>query len=295
MIKFEDDFLQLQARFNTIVIPQYIEGFIYSFFDYYDQMNEFKKEFKKEIIVLNDSYLSFSSQRDSSLFNIENNVITLHAKEVELINKTYFFDKANSLYRSLTIDLESFYLNHHLNHQFLITEKLQIIKDLFFNGLSPYNNGNISNLDSLKVSLFKDFILRENIKIISSIDQKLLYLDSLSLKISNSTEPIWKKVAVLFAKGEITIVKEKGSNPKYFYIDKEFCNISNMSTHIENSFGFKSGSLRPYISDTINENSTKNIFDHKYLKTLNQIKAEFIVANKQVSPYYELRLKALSE
>ena len=68
-----------------------------------------------------------------------------------------------------------------------------------------------------------------------------------------------------------------------------------MSSHIENAFGFKTGSLRPYISDTINENSNKNIFDHKYLKTLNQIKAEFIVANKQVSPYYESRLKELSE
>jgi len=295
MEKFEIDFLQLQARFTTIVIPHYIEGFVYSFFNYYDETNEFKKEFKKEITVLNDSYLSFNSQRDSSLHNAENNVITLHSKEVELINKTYFFDKANSLYRGLTIDLDSFYFNHHLNNQFLIKEKLQIIKDIFYKDISPYINGKISNLDLLTVSIFKDFILRENNKIISSIDQKLQYLDSSSLKISNSNEPVWKRVAVLFAKGEISIVKEKGNNPKYFYKDIEFGNINNMSTHIENELGLKKGSFRPYISDTINENSNKNIFDLKYLKILNQIKAEFIIENKKVTPYYELRLKNLSE
>lgn len=295
MEKFEIDFLQLKARFNTIVIPQYVEGFVYSFFNYYDVTNEFKKEFKKEITVLNDSYLSFNSQRDSSLYNVENNVITLHSKEVELINKTYFFDKANSLYRGLTIDLESFYSNHHLNNQFSIKEKLQIIKDLFYKDISPYINGKISNLDLLTVSIFKDFILSENNKIISSIDQKLQYLDSLSLKISNSTEPVWKKVAILFAKGEISVVKEKGNNPKYFYTDLEFGNVNNMSKHIENELGFKKGSFRPYISDTINENSNKNIFDLKYLTILNHIKAEFIIENKKVSPYYELRLKNLSE
>ena len=159
--------------------------------------------------------------------------------------------------------------------------------------MSPYINGTISNLDLLTVSIFKDFILRENNKIISSIDQKLEYLDSSSLKVSNSKEPVWKKVALLFAKGEISMVKEKGSNPKYFYIDKEFSNITSMSTHVENALGFNIGCLRPYISDTINENSTKNVFDLKYLKTLKQIKAEFIVENKKVSSYYELRLKAV--
>lgn len=296
MEKFEIDFFQLKARFNILVKQQHIEGYIYSFFDYYDvKTKEYDSLFKKEIKVLNDSYISFSSQRDSSLYDVKNNVITLHPKEVLLINNSYFVYKTNSLYQGLLIDLETFYNDNYLNNQFSIIAKLKYFKDYINGDFSSYSDGKISNLDSLNIPNFKDYIQRENNKIISSIDQKLEYLTRLTDNISNSNEPAWKKVAVMFANGEIRIVSEKGSNPKFFYKDMEFPNINKMSHFIEDNLSLKKDSLRPYISETIGGNSNKNIFQSKNLKLLQEIKAELIVAQKEVSLFYNSCLETLSK
>lgn len=296
MDKFEIDFLQLKARFNILVKPQHIEGYVYSFFDYYDmKTKEYDNHLKKEIIALNDSYMSFSLQRDSSLYDVGNNLITLDRREVEHINKSYFVDKTNSLYQGLILDLETFYFNNYHNNQFSIVDKMQKIKEFICDDSSRYHSGKISNFELLRIPFFKDFVQRENNKIISSIDQKLEYLARLTDYISNSNEPAWKKVAVMFANGEIRIVSEKGSSPKLFYKDTEFPNINKMSHFIEDTLSLKKDSLRPYISETIGGNSNKNIFQLKNFKTLQQIKAELIVAKKEVSPFYNSCLEKLSK
>lgn len=296
MEKFEIDFLQLKARFNTLVKPKHIEGYVYSFFDYYDvKTKQFDNLLKKEITVLNGSYISFSSQRDSSLYDVNNNEITLHPKEVLFINNSYFIDKTNSLYQGLLLDLETFYYANYINNQFSIIDKLKYFRDYMNNNFSSYSDGKISNLDLLNIANFKDHIQRENIKITSSIDQKLEYLCRLTEKVPNSNAPAWKKVAVMFANGDIRVVSEKRSNPRFFYKDTEFVNINKMSHHIEETLSLKKDSLRPYISETISENSNKDIFEPRNIDVLQSIKFDLLADNKEVSSYYELRLQQLSE
>lgn len=296
MEKFEIDFLQLKARFNILVKPKHIEGYVYSFFDYYDvKTKEFDNLLKKEITVLNGSYISFSSQRDSSLYDVNNNEITLHPKEVLFINNSYFIDKANSLYQGLLLDLETFYYANYKNNQFSIIDKLKYFRDYMNSNISSYSDGKISNFDLLNIANFKDYIQRENNKIISSIDQKLEYLNRVTDNVSNSSEPAWKKVAVMFANGDIRVISEKRSSPRFFFKDIEFDNISKMSHYIEDDLSLKKDSLRPYISDTISENSSKNIFQPNNFKALQQIKFDMIGSNNEVSPYYELRFQQLSE
>lgn len=296
MEKFEIDFFQLKARFNRLVKQQYIEGYVYSFFDYYDEKTkEYNNLLKKEITVLNGSYISFSSQRDSSLYDVKNNVITLHPKEVLLINNSYFIDKTISLYQGLLLDLETFYYINHLNNQFSIIDKLKYFRDYMDGNFSSYSDGKISNLDLLNIANFKDYIQRENQKITSSIDQKLEYLSKLTERVPNSREPAWKKVAVMFANGDIRVISEKRSNPRFFFKDLEFTNINKMSHHIEDVLCLKKDSLRPYISETIGENSNKNIFEPRNIETLQSIKFDLLADNKEVSSYYELRLQQLSE
>ncbi|MEN9981871.1 MAG: hypothetical protein RL542_1658 [Bacteroidota bacterium] len=294
--KYEDDFLQLKARFNTLVKPQHIEGYIFSFFDYFDKKtNQYNNGLKKEIITLNDSCISFYSQRDSNLYDVENNVITLHSKEVELINKSHFVNEILYLYQGLILDLETFYFNYYRQNPFFVKEKLQIIKNFIYDDISRYRSGKVSNINLINTTFFKDFILRENNKIISSIDQKLEYLTGLTDNPPNPSEPAWKKVAKLFASGEIRVVNEKGIGAMYFFKDENFTKINKMSHYIEETLSLKVDSLRPYISDTISGNKNKTIFQSKNFKELQQIKAELIVAKKKVNPFYNSCLKKLSE
>lgn len=296
MEQFEIDFLQLKARFNMLVKQQHIEGYVYSFFDYYDEKTkEYNNLLKKEITVLNGSYISFSSQRDSSLYDVKNDVITLHPKEVLLINNSYFIDKTISLYQGLLLDLETFYHANYLYNQFSIIDKLKYFRDYMNGNFSSYSDGKISNLDLLNIANFKDHIQRENIKITSSIDQKLEYLIKLTERVPNSSEPAWEKVAAIFANGDIRVISEKRSSPRFFFKDLEFTNINKMSHYIENTLSLKKDSLRPYISDTIGENSNKNIFEPRNFKVLQRIKFDLLADNKEVSSYYELRLQQLSE
>jgi hypothetical protein len=296
MEQFEIDFLQLKARFNMLVKQQHIEGYVYSFFDYYDEKTkEYNNLLKKEITVLNGSYISFSSQRDSSLYDVKNDVITLHPKEVLLINNSYFIDKTISLYQGLLLDLETFYHANYLYNQFSIIDKLKYFRDYMNGNFSSYSDGKISNLDLLNIANFKDHIQRENIKITSSIDQKLEYLIKLTERVPNSSEPAWEKVAAIFANGDIRVISEKRSSPRFFFKDIEFTNINKMSHYIENTLSLKKDSLRPYISDTIGENSNKNIFEPRNFKVLQRIKFDLLADNKEVSSYYELRLQQLSE
>jgi hypothetical protein len=296
MEQFEIDFLQLKARFNRLVKQQHIEGYVYSFFDYFDEKTkEYNNLLKKEITVLNGSYISFSSQRDSSLYDVKNNVITLHPKEVLLINNSYFIDKTISLYQGLLLDLETFYHANYLYNQFSIIDKLKYFRDYMDGKFSSYSDGKISNLDLLNIANFKDYIQRENQKIISSIDQKLKYLTRLTEIVSNSNSPAWEKVAAIFANGDIRVISEKRSSPRFFFNDIEFTNINKMSHYIEDTLSLKKDSLRPYISDTIGENSNKNIFEPRNFKVLQRIKFDLLADNKEVSSYYELRLQQLSE
>ena len=296
MEKFEIDFFQLKARFNRLVKQQHIEGYVYSFFDYYDEKTkEYNNLLKKEITVLNGSYISFSSQRDSSLYDVKNNVITLHPKEVLLINNSYFIDETISLYQGLLLDLETFYHANYLYNQFSIIDKLKYFRDYMNGNFSSYSDGKISNLDLLNIANFKDYIQRENQKIISSIDQKLEYLTRLTEIVSNSNSPAWEKVAAIFANGDIRVISEKRSSPRFFFKDIEFTNINKMSHYIEDTLSLKKDSLRPYISDTIAENSNKNIFEPRNFKVLQRIKFDLLADNKEVSSYYELRLQQLSE
>ncbi|AMA49653.1 hypothetical protein [Flavobacterium covae] len=160
---FENDCLNLNSTINGLLTEKNIEGFIFNFFNKYENnvldINNLKceiklnKDYKSEILYNSKSY---SICRDSKLFDKIKNEIILRDDEIELINSSYFESKLDLLYKNISKKLTEFHIkNKELYNDemiFFYDEILNRMKDNFYNS---YNSGLIKNFNELNINYFR--------------------------------------------------------------------------------------------------------------------------------------------
>jgi len=99
---FEKESIFLVERIYSIVKPQYVMGFIYSFF--VDYHKTFGREIKPILVDAKVPYF-----RNPNLYNLKTKEITLDEAEIEYINKSYFMENLDNSYKVLFGELDNFH------------------------------------------------------------------------------------------------------------------------------------------------------------------------------------------
>jgi hypothetical protein len=171
----ENDYLSLMSYIYSIVKPDNVQGYIYSFFNLYnDNTSQLDTTKKKEITSKTDlSIFPLLGIRDDKYYDKENDTITLLDYEINFINDSLFRKKVDRLYDSLIINIERFDQNYFLTKKFTVIsyyeEILSFIKDT--NG--AYRSGNLKNTAQLNLNIFKDYVQQKNDNLIRNIELRI--------------------------------------------------------------------------------------------------------------------------
>lgn len=178
---YEIESKKLVSRFiSTIVQPDDILGFIYSFFTDWENQN-IKKNILKQFdsdFQQSDSNFSFYNPRDPKLFNEAKNEIILTDKEIQYINQSYFIKRLEQNYNNFFSDLDSFHRHFRREKDFSLFQTYEMLLIYINERKSIFNNsGNIKNSLELNMIFFKDAVLNNNISLRQDLNDKILILD----------------------------------------------------------------------------------------------------------------------
>jgi hypothetical protein len=257
---------------NTLLTEKNIEGFIYSFFDYYNLVNgqnTYNSDYKKEIIK-NDNVIR--QVRSCNLFDKENKEITLTDKEIDYINSEYFEKKLNTLFENIENELNKFHSeNKKTFREELIEFYNNIENKLNNNNYDAYNFGRISNLDKINCGQFRNSV---NSRLLSLKENILERKNILENKINHNKEnQIW-----------INIFKtEKAFNNFKYYLENKIIddyadlsylyqklskeNIINKMKHLEfNKWLFEKKLIKENVFNEIESQNGFRSFKKSYSK-----------------------------
>lgn len=170
----EEDFLRLQSFIYSIVKPNNIEEYIYSFFNLYDDKTSKFNENQKKEIVLNTNLPAFFTLgiRDEKLFDKVNKTITLLDYEIKSINDSYFTKKADSLYDFLILEIERFNQTYFSNNRYTVSGNFEELLNFIKSPIGAYQEGKLKNIKELDVNKFKDYIQIKNNNLIRNLESK---------------------------------------------------------------------------------------------------------------------------
>lgn len=182
----------ISSLISQIVKPHNIEGFIYSFF-----IDIFNPKSRRNILPLNENNNLFLLKRNPDLFDSEKEIITLTDKEIEYIQKEYFVEQLDRAYKKLFTDLDSFHRHFEINNKFSLQECYDIVLN-FLNDNKGLFKGNISNINNLNLTNFKDLTESKLLKYRNAVENKKSLLQSYSKIESDSTYPkdIFKSISI---------------------------------------------------------------------------------------------------
>lgn len=156
---FNKDKDSLRATINAIVIPENLEGFIFSFYNYYYVTTGiFDPKIKKPLGYISENE---SSMPLEVIYNFERDELTLDNYDIKMINNYYFERELLNTYKNINISLFEFHWNYRKQTTDITSfynELLMKFSDGFFNA---YNSGKITNLGKLQISEFKNKIYYE--------------------------------------------------------------------------------------------------------------------------------------
>lgn len=151
---FNTDKDTLRATINAIVIPENLEGFIFSFYNHYHAtLGILDPTIKKPLGYIT---LAESSLSRYVAFNLEENDITPDDTDIKMINNYYFEHELQKVYKNINMELFEFhwsYRKHTDDIMLFYDELLNKFSEKFFNA---YNTGKITNLGKLQMNEFKD-------------------------------------------------------------------------------------------------------------------------------------------
>jgi hypothetical protein len=235
----------LSSTISHVIKPNNLEGFIFSFFKDYDNPNATKNIFP--FGVKDDGIYSLTFNRHPDLFDFEKQTVTLTEKEIEYIQNEYFGKQLEAVYKRLFSDLDAFHRHFEERNKFSLDECYDIILNFLSDSRGLYQ-GNISNINRLELTKFKDLTQSKLLSYKGAVDGK-----KSSLEYSKNKAD------------EITYPKDIFKSAKSFLHFKEYVNSYNMEPYKDYSYLFQRMLAEDYIYRLLHRDFTNWLVDNNYI------------------------------